>query len=306
MGRQESQSGLLRWKRLEPFGVEVEADLSAPLPPEDAKLFRDLFYSDGLLVAHHQKLTMEEQIRVMEYIEPVLRSPETIGHISTDDKKGALGTQEVLFHSDIAWLSHPRRAGSLHPLVIKDGASYTDFASGTRAYQKLPEALKAEIDGLTVLQMLSRHLENGKPALGGPVDMELPHCRHPLVKKHPVTGRPIVYVNQLDSKRIEGTSPERMMSLGAELFEQLYAPDNIFKHHWYMGDLVIWDNLALQHARGNCEDVGERTLQRVAIGDKTMAEMDSRLDVKKNPKVFEFLSKSYGKDHEKVTIKDLA
>lgn len=302
----QSASGRLQWRLVEPFGVEVAANLSEPLNADEARLFRNLFYQNSLLIAKGQKLSMEEQIRVMEYIEPVLRSPETVGHISSLSDKGALGTQELLFHSDIAWTTHPRRAGSLHPLVVTDGASYTAFANGIRAYAKLPAALKNEIKDLVSLQMLSHSLEQGVKPLGAKIDMNMPHARHPLVKPHPVTGQPIIYLNQLDSVRIEGVDATRMLTLGAELFEYLYDKTNIHTHWWHMGDLVIWDNLALQHARGNCENVGERTLQRVAIGDKTMAELDSRLDVNKNPKVRDFLSNSYGKNADAVKINELA
>jgi taurine dioxygenase len=49
-----------------------------------------------------------------------------------------------------------------------------------------------------------------------------------------------------------------------ELFTYLYAPDNIYEHHWHEGDLVIWDNLAVQHAR-SATGAAARTLRRVTI-----------------------------------------
>jgi hypothetical protein len=46
----------------------------------------------------------------------------------------------------------------------------------------------------------------------------------------------------------------------------MYAAENVFEHKWKNGDLVIWDNLAHQHARGKITG-GVRTLQRVTIAN---------------------------------------
>jgi hypothetical protein len=48
------------------------------------------------------------------------------------------------------------------------------------------------------------------------------------------------------------------------LFALLYRPDNVYEHHWREGDLVFWDNLALQHGRPPLTQPGERTLRRMA------------------------------------------
>jgi alpha-ketoglutarate-dependent taurine dioxygenase len=60
-----------------------------------------------------------------------------------------------------------------------------------------------------------------------------------------------------------------------ELFQHLYAPENVIEHHWRKDDLAIWDNLALQHARPNVEAEGPaRTLR------KTFAPMPEFLKTK--------------------------
>ncbi|MFT3966100.1 MAG: TauD/TfdA family dioxygenase, partial [Sphingobium sp.] len=50
------------------------------------------------------------------------------------------------------------------------------------------------------------------------------------------------------------------------LFDALYAPDNLLEHRWHRGDLLIWDNVRFQHARGPLAEVGRRVLQRVIVG----------------------------------------
>ena len=63
---------------------------------------------------------------------------------------------------------------------------------------------------------------------------------------------------------IEGLPPEESEHLLDELFAVLYSPENTFEHDWRTGDLVVWDNLAAQHARGQVTEQGpERSLRKV-------------------------------------------
>jgi taurine dioxygenase len=52
------------------------------------------------------------------------------------------------------------------------------------------------------------------------------------------------------------------------LFDELYAPANVHEHRWRRGDLVIWDNLALQHARSRLDADEPRILRRVVFGER--------------------------------------
>lgn len=81
---------------------------------------------------------------------------------------------------------------------------------------------------------------------------------------HPRTDRPILYVSQMMTTHIEGLPADESEQLLDELFAVLYAPDNTLEHHWQAGDLVLWDNLATQHARGVVTGQGpERSLRKV-------------------------------------------
>ena len=45
----------------------------------------------------------------------------------------------------------------------------------------------------------------------------------------------------------------------------------VFEHRWRNGDFIVWDNIALQHERGNLETVGKRVLQRAIVGTHGVA-----------------------------------
>ena len=69
---------------------------------------------------------------------------------------------------------------------------------------------------------------------------------------------------QTDS--IVGLDEPSSEALLAELWSELYAPTNVYTHHWRVGDLVVWDNIAVQHARDDVVGGSGRTLRRVPVG----------------------------------------
>ena len=50
-----------------------------------------------------------------------------------------------------------------------------------------------------------------------------------------------------------------------------HAAERVLEHRWRTGDVVFWDNIALQHARGDLGGVGRRVLQRVIVGTEGVA-----------------------------------
>ena len=87
---------------------------------------------------------------------------------------------------------------------------------------------------------------------------------HAVVRQQERTGRPYVFVNQNMTAGIIGLSPSESDELLAELYSWLYREEEVYEHSWRPGDLVLWDNLAVQHARGRVSS-DTRTLQRVTI-----------------------------------------
>ncbi|MBW8785218.1 MAG: TauD/TfdA family dioxygenase, partial [Novosphingobium sp.] len=85
---------------------------------------------------------------------------------------------------------------------------------------------------------------------------------HPVVRTQEGTGRPYLFVNENMTACIIGLSEADSDALLSELFSYLYVDVAVYDHDWRRGDLVVWDNMALQHARGAVGE-GARTLQRV-------------------------------------------
>ena len=268
------QNGL-RWRAFAPFGVELDADLAEPMNVATAGSFLGLLYDHGLLVAHGQTLSMDQQTALMELIGPIVRRPQENGYISTDNDETASRT-ELSFHADAAYTDAPFAALSLHAIDVVNGASSTRFVNADRAYATLPPPLRESLDKARA-DMISPTFEGvGVRASAIPNAKAALHAEFPAVRVNPRTGHRCIGVSEMHTAGLLGMAWEESRDLLAAVFEHLYADANMVEHVWNVGDLVVWDNLTLQHARGSLMGVGRRVLQRVVAG---AAEEDTDMGV---------------------------
>lgn len=251
-------------RSLGPFGVEVDFDLTQPLDGADAQAFRDLFFRESLLLFRGQSLTMDDQQRVVEYVGPVLPTSGR-GFLSPEDK--VLGTVKLDFHSDLCATPMPLDAISLHALDVIEGTSTTNFVSGARAWRHLPDALRGAVAGRDVM-MVQTLADRSRLTFEVPEDAL--SLARPLVMHHRITGTPIIYANESSAARVEGLERDESRTLLDAVFEILYAPANEIRHSWRNGDVIFWDNLALQHGRPALDPDLPRRMQRVASGRKSL------------------------------------
>lgn len=257
----------MRASDLSPFGAEVDIDLSAPLDEPHKDAIRDLLYARGVLIFRGQSLTDADQSRVMELFGSVLVEEGGHREISRD---GNLGCGRLLFHSDLAFTAQPFKLLSLYALDVSEGTE-TMFASCERAVESLPLDLRARIERLRATNVIppsqsERLVGHGSPA-------HVPQVTRDLLDNHPVTGRSVLSISEQQTARIEEMAPEDSDALLADLFAALYSPGNVYRHSWRNGDLVVWDNRALQHARPDQAATPQRRMRRIAVADKTFFQL---------------------------------
>ncbi len=258
-------------------GAEVSGDLHGPWDDARRAALRSLLNRHRLLVFRDQALTHPEQIAMMEAIGPVLHAPDGVGFISTDKTKGGLGTGELAFHADLVFTSHPFWAICLQAVDVIDGATSTRFADAVRAYRQLPDALRQRIDSVDVLSAMP--VDMGGDQLEHDVPPGMPQHTWPAVIEHPRSGDRLLFVNQQHAAHAVGLPRSESAALLREVFTYLYAEDNVYEHIWHRGDLVLWDNYALHHARGNLQSRGPRTLQRVVVAPKSFFDLCPQIDM---------------------------
>jgi taurine dioxygenase len=240
----------------------------------------------GLLAEHHlllfrrQKADMDQLVRVAKRFGPVVSdNGMSLGSVISNCRPdGALGKSEICFHSDLSYGPYPQDAVLMRAVDVVDGASSTRFASGARAYAKLTAEQRNRIVGLQALLVWG--LDPTKRNRNADVPPYYPRSIKPIVWHHPATSQPCLYLDQNSTDSIVGLPPEESEALLQELWGILLAEDNIYEHRWNMDDTILWDNMALLHARGDMSNVGNRTLYRITIGKQGYLDMFPQMDIK--------------------------
>jgi taurine dioxygenase len=249
-----------------PLGVEVRGiDLRQPLHDSLVHDLRAAYAEHLLVLFRDQQLSPADQERAVGLFGPVLdefgdgKTHSIVSNVS-DDNIGGPGDQELIFHSDMTNTGCPASGLSLYAMEITSGAANTRYANTQRAYRMLPDDLRQEADTLTVVDV-ARDPEQYRNSPG-----LLMSDSHPAVIAHPETGVGQLYCNVMWSNQVVGMDASAARQVLDKLFSYLYASANVYEHEWKTGDLIVWDNVAVQHSRRAVEPGCRRTLRRVAIG----------------------------------------
>ncbi|WP_181008575.1 TauD/TfdA dioxygenase family protein [Sphingomonas montanisoli] len=251
-----------------PFGVESDFDLSRPIDAVEGYAIRRAFAEHKLLVFRNQNLSQDEQARALGTLGDVLPAGREVGEVSVD---GTLGSSALAFHSDLIFTEEPIKVLSLHAIDVAEGETVTRFANGIAAARHLSPALRDRLSQTPALALMS--IVQSRRAIPVVIPDILPRAERPALIAHPATGEPILYVTEMQTVRLGGMYEADSDELLHLLFGLLYAPANIYEHRWRRGDLVIWDNLALQHGRPDLAGVARRRLQRACVADHDFAEL---------------------------------
>lgn len=254
-----------------PFGAEVTLDLAAGKSLGEAVRgeLQALFLQHHLLVFRGLNLTLDEQIDLCRSFGPVPASAHENFYVSNTREDGFLGTRELQWHNDVPYLPSPYLVAALHAVEVDPDATSTKFVDAAAAYGRLSAALKARVQGLKALQVRQRVPDRANRLQ----DLEAGDlCTvHPVVRTQPETDQPYLFVNENMTAEIIGLSRDESDALLGEIYAHLYAQGAVYDHSWQSGDMVVWDNLVVQHARGKVGS-GARTLQRVTCTRHTYTE----------------------------------
>ncbi len=246
-----------------PLDDETIAELRAAFDDRGVLLFRDLDIDEDF--QRYLVFTLIGEQPPAERQERLHRDGPML--VSNKHEGGAAPYGRLLFHCDTMWAEHPQPIISLYGVKVEQPTAPTMFVSMRQGYESLPDDLRARV---ATLRARHGQEEGGYPNRGGDADVIDTYFEDdrstvtPILHRHPRTGKDLLYVSQQCTLEIEGISPEENEELLEDLFQVLYADDNVLAHEWREGDLVIWDNVATQHARGIVALEGpERTLRKV-------------------------------------------
>ncbi|MDB3953216.1 TauD/TfdA family dioxygenase [Alphaproteobacteria bacterium] len=158
-----------------------------------------------------------------------------------------------VWHSDMSYEWNPPRMSVLYARevpVSKDGEIKGDtlFASAVQAYDSLSGEMKERCTGLKVVHdVAGRRRNTGTGTQDNAQREAMEKVVHPVIRTHPYTGRKAIYVNMGECVSIQGMKDEEALDLINELAATVIRPEFQYRHKWQVGDVLIWDNCALQH-----------------------------------------------------------
>jgi alpha-ketoglutarate-dependent taurine dioxygenase len=263
------------------FGAEISGFDPTRLPDEEAqRRLRTAFDDYGVLV--FRELDLDR--RVQTYLTELVRGEEDLSedkiasdaerqstfYISNRIEDAAAPFGRLMWHSDGMWSHHPFEAISLYGEEVEPPVPPTRFASTIRAWETLPSELRARVENASAVHVpgpenfTHRRGDQEEGDLVQPVRDKHYSVTKPVAHCHPRTGRTVLFVSEQMTSHVDGIAAAESEELLAELFAHMYAPENLVEHDWREGDLVLWDNLACQHARPDVKTDGSaRTLRKV-------------------------------------------
>ena len=251
------------------LGATVEGlDLSQGIDPDSAAELRAALLEHQVLIFPGLGLDDERQLALAGVFgEPELHRLEDEDNRDFDSVEGH---PEILvlddpaknpanfWHSDATFRQQPPLGALLSVRACPPRGGDTLWASTRNAHEELSEPVRRMISGLSAVH-------GHPPSTSSAV--------HPVVRRHPETGRPSVFVNRGWTTRIEGLSRHESQAILGMLFDHCERPEFSMRWSWSEGDAALWDNRCTLHYALRDYGSNYRRVHRIALaGDRPRQE----------------------------------
>jgi taurine dioxygenase len=264
------------------FGAELSAiDLCQPLSLALQEAVRAAWHEYGVVWFPDQPLQHADLERVTTYFgdfgdDPFVQTLPDHDHIIEVRRKATeqASVFGAAWHSDWSFLPTPPAATLLHAKVVPPVGGDTLFADGAAAFDALDDALKARLKSLRAVHSAAGpygpdgfYAKEGQPRAMTilPSAAAQRTQSHPVVRVHPSSGRPMLFVNRVYTIAIEGMHPDESRTLLDFLTAHSTADEFVYRHQWRQNMLVVWDNRRLQHCATGGYDGHERLMHRTTV-----------------------------------------
>ena len=276
----------LEFRKLHPsFGAEAgPVDLRGLHDEGALETIREAMDRYAVLVFRDQRLSNEEQLAFATRLDGELHRKtgisvlqksrfgnEALTDVSNvgadgeildaENRKRLYSLANRLWHTDASFQDPRGRYSMLAALVVPEVAADTEFADMRTAWDTLPEATKASLEGLRVHHSIAYSRQTLGFEFSEEEGARLKGAVHPLVLTNPRNGRRSLYLASHASRILDRPVPDGRLLL-RDLMEHATAPSLVYRHSWRTGDFVIWDNRATMHRARPFEDTAHRREMR--------------------------------------------
>jgi alpha-ketoglutarate-dependent taurine dioxygenase len=248
----------------EALGTEaLGVDLSQPLDDDTLTWVERAFAEHPVLVFRNQNLSAEALAAfgrrfgvprphtLVAYRHQACPEVSWLRNVDDAGKVDWYGVKRATdWHTDSTFEPELPRLAMLHALEVPSAKGGTMFADMRAAYDALPDATKERLarlvglhgrsDGPAGVKLYTE--EEGKMA-----DKQHPERQRPAVMRHPVSGRPILFVNPMHTHGFAGLDRQEAWTLIEELARHATQDRFVYYHSWRVGDLLMWDEMATMH-----------------------------------------------------------
>jgi taurine dioxygenase len=265
------------------IGAEISGvDLNGGLDQAAQDAVYDALIEHLVIFFRDQDVTPQAQLRFAECFGEIDRPHHIYPHVEGHERVVLLkngpdtppDTNE--WHTDLTFYAEPPFASILSAREVPASGGDTLWANMYAAYDSLPEAMKAMLEGLEAVHDIG-DFRNDYYRDGGVEGLNAALARtgsavHPVVQRHPVTGRPFLYVNAPFTRQILGMPGDASDRLLRYLYDHMNQPEYQVRFRWRAGSLAMWDNRVTQHYAVSDYYPHHRTMHRVTVVKDRRAE----------------------------------
>ena len=250
-------------------GAEIlNVDLAVPQAPEVYARIRKALVDHGVIFFRNQNLDADQYMHfARQFGEPIRPKsnfvPGLAGHdVITEIRKDEPGGRNIggSWHTDQVFRERPSWGTMLLCREIPEAGGDTLWASLPAIYETLSDGLKKTLEGLRAVHSnasVQLRMKSGKAPD--------PAVSHPVVIRHPESGRKILYVSPSYTTHFEGWTEEESRPLLEHLYSRVANPEYFCRFHWERGSLAFWDNYQTWHFAVNDYEAGERLMHRIVV-----------------------------------------
>jgi taurine dioxygenase len=257
----------------ETLGARITGiDLSRPLARDDFALILRTLAAHGVVCFPGQQLDPAAQVAFSRqfgelevHVSGAFQVPDhpeamILSNIVRDGKPIGLADAGQDWHTDMSFSRTIAFVNVLYALQVprRNGRALGDtlFADMAAAHDDLPAAMQQRLETLTATHDFAKFWDmmrarGGEGSVRKPLTeaqrRQKPPVSQPMVLRHPLSDRRILYANPGYTMSIDGLPAAESDALLAMLFEHQLQPKYRFAHHWTEGDVLLWDNIRTMH-----------------------------------------------------------
>ena len=256
-------------------GVDLTKDLSTSVLSEIRKLLikHEVIFFRDQDISHIQHKQMADFFGPLQ-THPAYGTIKDFPEIQILESTAEKPTKIEEWHTDMTFRKHPPMGSILRSKVCPPSGGDTLWSSMTAAYNALSSPMKDLLKNLTAEHDFSYGFKESLAEPGGKerlrdAVLQNPPVIHPVIRKHPESGKSVIFVNSLFTTKIIELPRNESDAILKFLHEHIKTPEFTCRFSWKPNSIAFWDNRSTQHKPVNDYFPAHRMLERIAIdGDK--------------------------------------